>query len=134
MTELAQYLMTNYYSKYKGNRLDVVPSLDELEIGLKNHPEKIVIIKDKKIRGIGIFLTLTDESFDLLTGMDITNVEILKALIPEQGPHLHFVLLAADSLKTILLGLKQTLSRLNPKTVSWFEPDMSMLHIYRRRK
>lgn len=132
MTKLARYLMTNYYAHYKGSRLGIIPDVETLERGLKNHPEKVVVVEDGEIRGVAVFLTLTDETYQSLEEIDITDVEVLKRLIPECGKNVHFILLAADSLKTIRLGLRKTMRSINPKTVSWFSPDMKVLHRFTR--
>src|ERR1041385_5387565 len=114
MTDIAQYLMDNYYAKYKGKRDDIIPTEEQLECGIKAAPEKFVIIKDKEIKGVAIYLTLTDESYKKLEKVDITKMEVLLSLIPERGKNLHFILLAADSMRTILKGLRQTLKKMKP--------------------
>jgi hypothetical protein len=134
MTELAEYLMINYYNKYNGSRSDVIPDIDTLECGLKNHSDKIVIIRDEKIKGVAIYLTLSDETYDLMSNLDITRLDILTRLLKEEGRNVHFVLLAAKGINTILLGIKEIKRRLNPRTISWWDPELKRLHKYNLEK
>jgi hypothetical protein len=129
MTELGQWLMDNYYSKYLGNRTDVIPSEDQMDRALQNHQDKIVIVRDEKIKGVGIFVTLTDETYALLRELDITDIDILKGLLVQSGPNIHFIVLCADGVKTIMTGLIQVKRKYNPKTISWWNPDLTHLHV-----
>lgn len=129
---ISQYLFDHYYSHYTGNRTDIIPTAQEIDQAVKNHPEKVVVVKDYRIRGIGIFLTLTDKTYSFLHNIDIKRTDVIQALALENGKNFHFVLLAADSYKTIRLGIKQVM-KLKPKTISWFNPDMNQLHSYKVR-
>jgi len=130
MTRVAEYLMTNYYSRTDNPA--IVPTEEQLELSIKNHADKFIVIEDKVIRGVGVFLTLTDDSLDRVMHrkLDIRDVDVLKCLAVETGNNVHFVILAADCYETIRLGLKQVMS-LNPKTVSWFNPQFNKFHIYK---
>lgn len=133
MTEIGRFIMEKYYSKYKGPRFDVVPTVEQLEKGIKQHPDKLVVVRDDKIKGVGIFLTLSDETFKMLQSFDITQVDVLMALLQEHGPNIHFVLLCADGQKTILTGINMVKAKYKPKTISWWNPDLSKLHKYEIR-
>lgn len=130
MSEIAEYLMTHYYSKYTGPRTDVVPPADILERCLDNHKDKLVVIRDENIKGVGIYVTLSDETCELLREMDVTRVDVLTRLLQDHGPNVHFILLAADGMKTILMGIQEVKRRLDPKTISWWDPDLKRLHKY----
>ena len=130
MTRIAEYLMKEYYSKCP--RAEFIPTEEVLERGLENHSEKVIVIEDGEIKGVAVYLTLTDESYNKLEETDISNVDVLKTLISENGRNIHFILLAADSLKTIRLGLRKVMKNINPKTVSWFNPNTEMLHTIMR--
>jgi len=130
MSDIAEFLITHYYSKYKGERKDIVPTLEQIEQGIANHPDKFVIVADEKIRGVALFLTLSDETYKTLETFDITQVDVLKILLTEFGSNVHFVLLCADGVKTIVRGIKEVKRRVNPKTISWWNPDLSILHKY----
>ena len=129
---ISDYLMRNYYAHYKGNRLDVVPTREQINQAILNHPEKLIIVRDGGIKGIAFFVTLSDETYQRLETLDITQIPVIQALAVETGRNFHFLLLTADSYKTIRLGLKR-IKKLNPKTVSWFSPDMKRLHKYEVR-
>ena len=128
MTEITDFLMKNYFAKYNGTRTDIVPTVQQLEDGYKTHKDKFVIIKDDKIKGIAIFLTLTDETYKQLKELDITRVDILKMLLKESGQNVHFVLLCAGGIRTILAVGNEVKRRVKPKTVSWWNPSFTKLH------
>lgn len=130
MSEIGDYLMTQYYSKYHGPRNDVVPTIEQLEQGITNHPDKFVIVRDDKIKGVAIFVTLCDETYAILQRIKIGDIEILKRLLREHGPNVHFILLCADGRKTILRGIDYVKRKVNPKTISWWNPDFTKLHKY----
>lgn len=123
-----EYLMNNYYAKYKGDK-NIVPTVEQLDSALKNHPEKVVVV-GYPIKGIGIFLLLTDETYERLIHLDITDMNTLIALAIENGKNLHFVLLVSDSYQTIREGMRNVIDRHQPKTVSWWSPDFKRLHRY----
>lgn len=131
MREIVDYLMDNYYSKYVGPRTDIVPSHKMLEEGLIKYADKVVIVKDDRIRGVAIFVTLTDETMDLLESFDITQMDVLRSLLQEHGDNIHFVMLCADGRRTIMQGLDYVKNKHHPKTISWWNPDLTKLHIRR---
>ena len=128
---ISQYLMREYYSHCQDKSL--VPTEDEINQALLNHPEKIIIVKDKEIRGVGVFFTLTDETYKRVELLDIKRIDVLQALALENGKNIHFILLCADSLQTILTGLHRVIDIHRPKTVSWWNPSFSKLHKYEVR-
>lgn len=129
--EIAQYLEKNYYPKFKGGCPEnLIPSTEALVKALDIHKDKVVVVMDKtKIKGVAVFLTLTDESYANLKNTDITDVETLGNLLQEKGSNLHFILLTADGLSTIMAGIRKA-KKLKPRTVSWWSPDMKHLHRY----
>jgi len=128
MSDVGDYLMKNYYSKYRGDRTDIIPDAETLERGLAQHTDKIIVIREDGIRGVGIFVTLSDETYTRIQQIDVTQVDVLIKLLQESGPNVHFVLLCADGLHTILAGIREVINRVNPKTISWFDPDLKRLH------
>ena len=124
---IADYLMKNYYPRCPEA---LVPTKEQINQAILNHPEKIIIVRDKGIVGIAIFLTLSDSTYSQLERYDLRDVEVIKELCLETGNNLHFVLLTADSFKTIRLGLKRLIKNLRPKTVSWWNPEFNKLHRY----
>jgi hypothetical protein len=96
---------------------------------MANHPDKIIVVKDKEIRGVGMFLTLSDKTYSFLHNIDLQRIEVLQALATENGKNFHFVILAADSYKTIRIGLRMVM-KLKPNTISWWNPTFTKLHRY----
>ena len=134
MSDIGDFLLHNYYSRYTGNDPRVFAGKEVMEEGLKNHPDKIVIIRDDKIKGVAVFLTLSDETYERLNELDIEDVDILVRLLKEEGKNIHFILLAADCVRTILRGILKAKQELEPKTISWWSPDLKKLHKYNLRR
>ena len=125
--KIAKYLMDNYYAHT--NRMDIVPTHEQINQAILNHPNKIIVVRDKGICGMAWFLTLSDETYQRLEDIDISRVDVLQALCLENGKNFHFVLLAANGFKTIKIGLRRAL-KLKPKTISWWNPNFTKLHRY----
>lgn len=134
MREIAEYLLENYYPYYKGDRDDVVPDYETLVKGLENHKEKVIVIRKDGIKGVAIYLTLCDATYDILPSIDISNHATVIELLKETGSNVHFVLLAADGATTIMMGIEEVKRRCNPSTISWFDPDLQRLNRYKVRK
>ena len=126
---ITKYLFDHYYSHYTGNRLDVIPTPEQIEQAIANHPDKAIVVKDSQIRGIGIFLALTDKTYSFLHNIDIQRIDVLQSLALENGKNFHVVLIAADGYRTLRIMRKMVL-KLKPKTLSWWSPDFKRLHKY----
>jgi len=131
---IAKYLMENYYSHYKGDRPDIVPTYEQLLHGFINYSEKFIIIldneTDQNILGCAIFLTLEDDTFLNIEHININDVGVLTELLKENGPNIHFVLLAASGRNVIRRGIELIKEMKHPKTISWWSPDLKHLHRY----
>ena len=125
MKNLARYIMDHYYAKMD----QPMPDEDMLIKALDVHQDKIVVVHDKDIvLGVALFATLTDETFQNLEHIDIANVETLASLLAEEGKNIHFFLLTANGVGTILAGMKAAIRERKPRTISWWSPDMKRLH------
>ena len=124
---ITKYLFDHYYSH--SNRLDLIPTVEQVEQAIKNHPDKMIVIGKKKIKGMCMFFRLTDKTYSFLHNIDIQKIEVLQALALENGPNFHGVLVAADGYKTLRLMHKQVM-KLKPKTLSWWNPSFTKLHRY----
>lgn len=125
---IAEYLMKNYYTHCPDKNL--IPTQEQIDQAVSNHPDKMVIVKDGYIRGAAVFLTLTDETFKRLHMIDITRIDVIQALALENGRNIHFVLVCADGLKTVRIGLRRVIRNFKPKTISWWNPNFTYLHKY----
>jgi len=130
MTQVAQYLIKNYYTRYTKVKAPAMKTLVKLCFERK---DRMVIIQDDRIKGVAIYLTLTDETYRMLKDIDIANADAQMAfdLFRERGKNIHFIMLAADCLRTILKGVREVVKREHPRTVSWFNPDHTKLHTRR---
>ena len=124
---IADYLMKNYYPRCPKA---LVPTKEQINQAILNHPEKIIIVRNKGIVCIAIFLTLSDSTYSQLERYDLRDVEVIKELCLETGNNLHFVLCAADGFKSIRIGMRRLIKNLKPKTVSWWNPEFNKLHRY----
>jgi hypothetical protein len=131
---VAKYLFENYYSHYKGDRPDIVPTYEQLLQGFINHSEKFIIILDNEvdenIMGCAVFLTLEDDTYYNIEQINLNEVGVLTELLKENGPNIHFVLLAATGRQVIRRGIELIKQMKHPKTISWWSPDLSKLHRY----
>ena len=134
MTEIADYLMMNYYSKYKGTRTDVIPDRETLLRGLNNHKDKVVVIRNDKIKGVAVYVTLSDATYKILKDVDITREDLIISLLKEHGPNVHVLMLAADGYNTIMMGIEEIKRRVNTDTISWWNPKQSKLHKFKIRR
>lgn len=125
---ISKYLFDNYYAHT--NQKDIIPTKEQIDQAVANHPDKLIIIgKRKHIKGIAMFLRLTDQTYSFLHNIDIKRIDVLQALSLENGPNFHAVLVTADGYRTLRLMYKQVM-KLNPKTLSWWNPSFTKLHRY----
>ena len=126
---IADYLYTHYYSHYRGKEL-IVPTHEQIGQALLNHPDKFIIIQDGDIKGIAMFVMLTDKTYEGILELDIQDIEVLKSMAQENGRNMHFLLLAADGYRTMMKIRKYAKQQFNPKTFSWWNPTLTKLHRY----
>lgn len=130
MTNLAQFFLDHYYSKYKS--IEYIPTKDELVRILDLNDDKIVVVhKGMDILGAAIFLTLTDESYAKIKDITYFTVPVLISLLLEDGPNMHFIMVAGSGMKNIRDGVRAAVKARHPKTVSWWDPDNKRLHKYK---
>lgn len=134
MTEIADYLMLHYYAHYKGTRDDIIPSRETLLKGLNNHKDKVVVIRNDKIKGVAVYVTISDDTFKTLKDVDITREDVIIQLLEEHGPNVHILMLAADGYNTIMMGIEEIKRRVNPRTISWWNPKLTKLHRFTIRR
>jgi hypothetical protein len=127
MTEIAQFLNNHYYSRYKAI---IAPSVESLERAIEYHENRIVIVRKDEIKGIGIYFKLTSEGFEAIKSSHAF-INEFGYLFGEHGDHVHFIIVAADSMKTIREGMRRVIAKERPKTISWFNPENTELHIRR---
>ena len=104
---------------------------------LENYSNQIVVVRDNDgIKGVSFYLKLTDETFEGIKNkiLDITNIDMINKCLQEKGNNIHFILLIADGVKTIINGLREIIKRENPKSISWFSPNMKNLFIRKIRE
>ena len=131
MSEVGDYLMENYYSKYKGSDMKFLTiTQDMVEYALDKHRDRVVVIRDPDIKGVAVYCTLTDKTYKELDNINLKDAEMLEVLLEEKGPNIHFILVCGASVKYILEGIRKVRDRYKAKTVSWWNPTMDYLHKY----
>ena len=126
---ITKYLFDHYYAHLPRNRMDLLPTQEQIDQALSNHPDKVIVVGKRKIKGVGMFLKLTDKTYSFLHNINIQSIDVLQALALENGDNFHVVLIAADGYKTLRVMRKMVL-KLNPKTISWWNPSFTKLHRY----
>lgn len=125
--EITDYLLDNYYIHYEK------PDRETLFIALTNHIDKVVTLNNVEgITGVAIYLTLSDETYKDIANIDISSVKTLTALLEEDGNNIHFILVATHGFENIRAGLRDVVSKVRPKTVSWYD-IYGQLHKYSMR-
>ena len=116
------------YSKYP----HFVASYEQLLNLFTIHKDKVICVREAgEIKGVGFFLRLSDESFNKLGTLDIFTVDVMRELLKENGDNIHFIQIAADSVKTLVRGLRLLREREHPASISGYHPDMKKLYIKR---
>lgn len=124
MRTIAKYLIEHYYKQSP-------PDEELLAKALDLHQDKVVVVHEgETIRGVAVFLTLTDETYKTIDSQKIQTVDVLSKLLQERGDNLHFILLTARGMSDILCGLRAVKAARHPKTISWWNPGMTHLHKY----
>lgn len=130
MREIAQFLMDNYYAK--APEYVPIPTMDELELGLTNHPDKIMVRRDDEgnITGVAMFLRLEDDTYNALGCLDVSNTDALIELLKERGDNICFMVVCGEGFGNIRRGIREVKEKYKPKSISWWNPDMTYLHKY----
>jgi len=113
--------------------LNSYPQLKKWEVELLLSTYKTIVIEDLKVHGVALYIKINDEVLqDIESGrMDLTSPSNMAYCRCQDGDNIHFFLLAANGVKTILKGLREIIKTEHPKTVSWFSPDMKDFFIRR---
>ena len=103
---------------------------------LDRYDKNLVYIKENgEIKGASIYVMIDDMGLERIKNFvyDIRKLYGIKEILKRDGDNLHFLFVAADDFKIILKGLRKVIKQKNPKTITWFKPDMSF-HIIKGKK
>lgn len=132
---VAKYLLENYYVTYTGENVKCTPELSVLIKALEKYSDKFFVLwEEDEIRGVVLFLTLSDETYARIEEYNLYDVLILTELLEESGENYHFFMLTVKSLKDLLKGLWKFKRERKPKTMSWWNPTYTFLHKYKMRR
>lgn len=130
MLELCNYIYENYPDlKYKIARWQLLSLLDRNE-------DKIITVKENnEFKGSALYVRISDETlWKIEYGfLDLTSFNSIQEVLNDKGNNIHFLYLLADSYKTIMKGLREVINKENPKTISWFNPEMTKFNKFKRR-
>lgn len=122
--EVCNYLKANYYPRYCP---DHTPTDQDLLNALTYFQSNIMVgMRDGKVCGVAIYLTLNDATYENLDSFDLERVDVVARLMEQIGKNIHFILLCTDDKNVLWYGLSCA-KKLNPKTISFWTPDMKRL-------
>ena len=113
MNRIAQYLIDRYPAGTFQEEI-LVKALD------LNQDRIVVVKKGDDIAAVAVFLTLTSESFKKIHEFNYFDAKTLGPLLKEEGPHVHFILVAASGVGALLEGAKKVINQKEAKSVSWW--------------
>lgn len=125
MIELSKYIYKNYPNlKNKIQYWQLLSLLD------KNEDKVITIKENEEFKGSALYIRISDDDlWKIEYGfIDLTNPKEIVQLLNSKGDNIHFLYVLADGQKTILKGLREVIKKENPKTISWFNPEMTKLN------
>ena len=98
---------------------------------IRRHKDNVICVKDAQgeVKGVAVFYRMSDKSLYDLTPWHVMNKELITRLMNETGRNIHIIHLAADDIQTIIRGFQELKRREQPKTISWFTPDMKHLKV-----
>jgi len=103
---------------------------------IDRNQDKVAFIKEDGILvGVAFYFKLEDNT---LKGVEhgfisLEDPELIAQLLEQNGRNIHFLGVLADSGRIVLKGLRGVIKKENPKTVSWFKPDMKEVHFIKLR-
>lgn len=123
--QLADYI----YKAYP--QFDGVVKPSDIQVLLEQHPDKFIygIGDNGEIIGCAFYLRLTDYTFERIDGFDMSSSLVMGELLRENGPNIHFIQIATTGFERIMRGLRDTIERTAPKTISWYSPHRRKLNI-----
>ena len=131
MLELSNHIYENYPGMKR-----MFPRWRLLSLLDRNQDKIINVEEDGKSIASALYVKLIDKTFSKLKFgfCDTTNPVIMQELLEENGDNIYILYTLAVGFKAIRKGLKQVIKKENPKVISWYEPDKSMLHTYQTRR
>lgn len=131
MSDVGDYLWANYYSRMPPPAGKTF-NRDLLENNLRGYKDHLVIIRNKgKIKGVAVYFTISDESYQMLDALDLSTEDIVRSLADEHGDNAHFILVCGGGYATIRMGIRALKQKKRFKTISWWNPDMTKLHKFK---
>lgn len=131
MIELSRYIYEHYPNiKSKIQYWKLLSLLD------KNEDKIIMVMGNNKILGTALYAKISDENlWKIEYGfLNLTKPEDVKVILEDNGENIHFLYLLAKSFLIIKKGLSEVIKKENPKTVSWFSPDMKKLNKFELKR
>ena len=130
MSDVGDYLWANYYTRIKPMP-GYKPDRKVLDESLHRFKDRLVVIRNKgKIKGVAVYLNISDQTFRDLEMLDISTEDVVRSLASQHGPNAHFILACGGGYATIRMGVEELKRRKLHKTISWWSPDLKKLHKY----
>lgn len=95
----------------------------------------VKVYESGMISGVGFYLKLSDGVFEDVKNrvLDLTASEVARDALKEQGRNIHFIMAIGEGLRSIRQAIRKVVEKENPKTISWFSPDMKQFFLKKMR-
>jgi hypothetical protein len=131
MLELSKYIYNNYPGlKDKFQYWQILSLFDKNE-------DKIITVKENgEFKGSSLYLKISDDIlWKIEYGfIDLTKPDEVAQMFNSKGDNVHFLYVLAGGVKTILRGLREVIEKEKPKTVSWYNPEMTKLNKFNLKR
>lgn len=110
-------------------------TLDDCINMMERFKDKIISrIESGSVVFLALYLKLNDVHFNAVKDSikNASTPEFIEKSILNEGDNVHFAI-ALGNPKYILNCLKEVIRKENPKTVSWYKPDMKKIHLIKLR-
>jgi len=95
---------------------------------LDHYDKNLIYIKENgDIKGASVYVMIDDIGLERIRTFiyDVRKPKGIQEILKRNGDNLHFLFVAADDSSVILKGLRKVIKQRNPKTITWFKPDLT---------
>lgn len=98
-------------------------------------PENFVVLRNNgTFNLVAFYQKVNNKIFRLLKNrkLDMTNPKNMIKIFKSSGDNIHFLFAISKGMKFLREGIKQVREKHHPKTISWYSPDMTQFHCFKR--
>ncbi len=127
MLDIAKYMYLNYDF---GNQLQYSHVLSLLD----HYADNMFVLRDEEenIKGVAVYFKLSDKGLDRVKTFiyDLRTIKGIEDARKDTGNNIHIFAVVTSGVSNILKGVRGIIKKENPKTISWFSPDMVDFNLY----